>query len=392
MEIGGIGYEAIEKHLGEIFPAATDQELLTEVGEPLVAIKVLSVGSDWLLVTLGLTQLDGEPLDPKVSGWGQEITLRVARENHVPPPWASRTLVELAGRVVESRFRWEDGDTVDLESPEGGVAGVLFLSDPDLHDQTSELGRFGFIRAVGITENELDLDDEDLAQAVRERNPVLITDPGHSDPEVPHPSEIFENPTPDASEVARIWVEIEESLHTTKQGLAARLRQPVSEEDLADAERRLGRELPEDVRASYLRHDGESCDPSFTGLFGDSWFKPLNELLDAWQSENQLKRLKEPVTVEGPMQAQLWNPAWIPIAGDSGYFYCIDLDPAPGGNVGQVIYLWRAPQRRVIARSITEFLQNQLKSIRSGVLYYDEDNDRLVERHEPTSSGLELDI
>ncbi|NJK44760.1 MAG: hypothetical protein HC933_11155 [Pleurocapsa sp. SU_196_0] len=43
----------------------------------------------------------------------------------------------------------------------------------------------------------------------------------------------------------------------------------------------------------------------------------------------------------GPVKPHVWNPGWIPFAGDGGNFLCIDTDPDVDGSVGQVFTWWR---------------------------------------------------
>jgi len=122
-----------------------------------------------------------------------------------------------------------------------------------------------------------------------------------------------------------------------------------SEQAIADIERELGVMLPEDVRASYRRHDGGfSLEPV---IYMD--MSPLAEMAESWHILTDLLRDEEwanqppyyfsEVVVRsgwqtGPIQPVWWNRRWIPFASElAGNLLCIDLAPAPGGTIGQII-------------------------------------------------------
>jgi cell wall assembly regulator SMI1 len=69
-----------------------------------------------------------------------------------------------------------------------------------------------------------------------------------------------------------------------------------------------------------------------------------------------------------PIQPVWWNAQWIPIGSNSsGDFICLDLNPAPGGNVGQVISYWHTdPDRKVLANSFRDWLTKFADDLESG--------------------------
>jgi cell wall assembly regulator SMI1 len=71
----------------------------------------------------------------------------------------------------------------------------------------------------------------------------------------------------------------------------------------------------------------------------------------------------EDVEPVGPVKGEFWwNPLWIPIATNGGGDdICIDLDPAEGGKVGQIITFWHDWElREVILDSLEEWLINTI--------------------------------
>ena len=60
----------------------------------------------------------------------------------------------------------------------------------------------------------------------------------------------------------------------------------------------------------------------------------------------------------GPIVSDWWSAGWIPLTYDgSGNHQCLDLNPAQGGQVGQIIQMWHDDaERTVVANSFREWL------------------------------------
>lgn len=112
----------------------------------------------------------------------------------------------------------------------------------------------------------------------------------------------------------------------------------------------LGLPFPQDVATSYRRHNGGYSMQLVTLMtilpLDDvaSWWQILEELRhdDEWARQppyyfsEEALRLGPPYP--GPIQPVWWHQRWIPIAADlGGNLSCVDLVPAPGGSVGQII-------------------------------------------------------
>ncbi len=111
----------------------------------------------------------------------------------------------------------------------------------------------------------------------------------------------------------------------------------VSEEEIAHAEAALGVTFPDDFKASYRIHDGGCPFPP--------WEKAmtLTDIVETWKmlKENWEQGYDEdfPEEPPGPVQSSHWRLKWLPFiwSGYGGEYVCLDLDPAPAGQVGQVI-------------------------------------------------------
>jgi cell wall assembly regulator SMI1 len=132
----------------------------------------------------------------------------------------------------------------------------------------------------------------------------------------------------------------------------ASLRAPATPERIADAEQRLGLSFPEPLRQLYLRHDGQENEVTedgqrvlATGAFNHCRWLPLRSVLSDWQLWNDLLECGD-IPADNPdadaerCQPVWWSPSWIPISHDYGGNYeCVDLDPGPMGQVGQIVYM-----------------------------------------------------
>jgi cell wall assembly regulator SMI1 len=142
----------------------------------------------------------------------------------------------------------------------------------------------------------------------------------------------------------------------------ASLRPGASDRAIRAAEKEMGVTFPDDVRAAYRIHDGQDFGHDL--LSGRRWGS-LADVVDTWRS---MKRLVEgeksaPSRVDRgeATRGDYWHPAWIPLAWSDGPgLMCLDLDPAPDGTVGQIIYWWHdmPSPRSVAARNFAQWLQD----------------------------------
>jgi cell wall assembly regulator SMI1 len=132
----------------------------------------------------------------------------------------------------------------------------------------------------------------------------------------------------------------------------------VTEAAVRAAEAEMGLELPPDVRSSYLLHDGSGHPGARVYLCEMSYVLPLSRAHHSVVARRA--RLLELAAhmgdfggwPNGPIQADWWNPRWVPLADDEqGTFIGVDLDPPPGGRVGQVIEHQKTAATRVLAES-----------------------------------------
>jgi cell wall assembly regulator SMI1 len=128
------------------------------------------------------------------------------------------------------------------------------------------------------------------------------------------------------------------------------LRSGVSEVEIQQAEVVMNITLPEDFKVSCRLHNGGYV----IDLVTEMTMLSLEEIVAEWQMFKELEDVgtwsdadipyyfTEPIVragwQTGPIQSVWWHQHWIPIARDrAGNNCCLDLVPASGGLVGQVI-------------------------------------------------------
>lgn len=149
--------------------------------------------------------------------------------------------------------------------------------------------------------------------------------------------------------IDRIWQRIEMSLRGRPPATRVPLSLGSSEQAIKQLQGMLGVTLPDTFRASWLRHDGGVALELVTPMT----LLSLQGITDWWQILERLRQDPDWVgqppyyfTEEvvgsgwqtGPVQPVWWHHDWIPVAADrAGNLACLDLAPAPGGTVGQII-------------------------------------------------------
>jgi len=118
----------------------------------------------WHLVTYGFSELyEKESEDAEISGYGFELTFRLARspEEEEPPAWALNLLQNMGRYVFNSGNVFRSGDYLDANGPiclgsDTQLTALAFVHDPELSEIETPNGRLEFIQMVGITGDELE--------------------------------------------------------------------------------------------------------------------------------------------------------------------------------------------------------------------------------------------
>lgn len=143
----------------------------------------------WHYIAYGLSEVfEKQTDDPETSGFGFELTYRLARGDgdEGPPPWPMRMLTWIADCVFDTGNGIEPLHVMRLtgvpmkQRMATELESVLFAEDPRLPQVTSSNGRVRFMQAVGITLDEEELiamwDARPFLEEMRARSPLLVTD------------------------------------------------------------------------------------------------------------------------------------------------------------------------------------------------------------------------
>jgi cell wall assembly regulator SMI1 len=193
--------------------------------------------------------------------------------------------------------------------------------------------------------------------------------------------------------IAETWDRIERWLAASAPANLANLNPGASDAELAETERAIGRAMPGEWRKLYRRHDGMNADGNLGSLFFGMRFLPLS-------------RVREELAAVGdnaePMPVRAGDPAircedmhdrlWVPLAHDLGdTLLRVDLNPAPGGRLGQVIFTDHADDTAIlIAPSISRFLADFADDLDAG--RYSLNAEALADGNQFLSPAPEIDI
>lgn len=168
----------------------------------------------------------------------------------------------------------------------------------------------------------------------------------------------------------REWERLEHWLSANWPDGLADLNPPATDEEIADLQTQLGVTLPPDVIEFLKVHNGQGNRAG--GLLDNSEFLSTHAIVDQWKVWKGLLDSGDfngiTSNPEKGIRSDWWNPKWIPITHNGGGdHYCIDLAPADGGVVGQVITMWHdMPEREIQARSMSVWFEKYVSAVLDG--------------------------
>jgi cell wall assembly regulator SMI1 len=178
--------------------------------------------------------------------------------------------------------------------------------------------------------------------------------------EISH-SEPALSPAPGATATDKMTVllaRLDQWLNTERERFQQALQPGASAAECDALASKLGRRLPEELRALLMWHNGQN--PDVPGAFEQSWIlMSTEEIADA-------KKELDDHPHEG------WQKNWLPfLDDDSGDYRCVDL----GSPACPVLECWRGrADHPVVAPSLTAWLESFVTALESGV--YAEDPER----------------
>lgn len=176
-------------------------------------------------------------------------------------------------------------------------------------------------------------------------------------------------------EVKRIWHRVEHWLRAHAPEALAELREGVSQGDLERLQLAIGAPLPPDFMDFYRVHDGAVGQALFGGwelLSVEQALLTRGMMNDLGWGTPELPNEGQP---HGPVKPLWWSAWWIPILTDaSGDMFCVDLQPARGGHVGQLIsFVHDSPDRKVVTASLRSWFDEFASDLEAGRYYRDDE-------------------
>lgn len=157
------------------------------------------------------------------------------------------------------------------------------------------------------------------------------------------------------------WELIEAVLYEHAHSVYKSLRRPAPDEGVDRLEALLGRRLPADFRRSLGVHDGQRGGRN-VDLFDGYALLPISRILAEWRMRSEVHGDDDPggcplTTDRRIKNDRWWRPGWVPVLEENGNMVLLDLDPGPGGRVGQVVKFWNSgvSPRRVKAESFAAY-------------------------------------
>lgn len=183
------------------------------------------------------------------------------------------------------------------------------------------------------------------------------------------------------------WDRLEAWLRTHTPWIYEQLAPPATGAQLLAAEEAMGCTLPADFKDSYRIHDGTVPHHMWmrgrgahygerpSGFLYDAEdFLSLKFIISHWQDICESRFPIVPgvlCNVRGPVKREGSYRTKIPLAGTTNVTYYLDLDPAPGGQVGQVIRYTGDDVRAVcVAPSYGVWLATIARLLEEGVYVY----------------------
>ncbi|MWC27617.1 suppressor of fused domain protein [Paenibacillus sp. MMS18-CY102] len=172
-EVNASGWDAIEHAVSKLYGDQEPKHYGTLVSyrlggnDPLDGISAYRAEQPfphWHFVTYGFSELyDKELDDAKTSGYGFELTFRLAREDseEEPPAWALSLLQNMGRYVFRSGNVFRAGDYLDANGPiclgaDTQLTALAFVEDPELPAMDTPNGHVQFLQMAGITGSELE--------------------------------------------------------------------------------------------------------------------------------------------------------------------------------------------------------------------------------------------
>lgn len=192
--------------------------------------------------------------------------------------------------------------------------------------------------------------------------------------------------------IEALWTRLQAALAKHAPAVLESLGKPAKAASVAKLEAEFGMQIPGALKRSWAIHDGQDRDDDSNLLFVDFPFFSVAAVREEMKQMRVVAKSLGTIddqddfvawhalvadgvgTIDGPVKARDFNPKWLPIGSVNGnIFRYIDLDPAPGGTLGQVIEVDpEGVSWRVVAASFAALLERFTVALEAGQLGWDD--------------------
>lgn len=177
------GWEAIDKRLADFYRDqepkhyGTVMKFMLGGPDPIDGVSVFQHKTGHLhYISYGLTELyKKESDDPHTSGFGFELTMRLADADFDDPPmWPIAVMNNLARYVFKTGNRFDENHHLPLNSKialeaDTDITAIVFQLDPELEEIGTPHGDVKFLQIVGLTTDEYEFIQDGYYNAIRDR-------------------------------------------------------------------------------------------------------------------------------------------------------------------------------------------------------------------------------
>ena len=195
-----------------------------------------------------------------------------------------------------------------------------------------------------------------------------------------------EDKTSSTSHMEEYWSRINRWIQKQTPELAKDINGPASAKEIQALEKYLGADFPQSFKDFYQIHNAQNAHSD--GIMNAEEFLSLERIKDEWTVWNDLLKGGDfegiTSTPAKGIKNDWWNAKWIPITYDGGGNHiCLDLDPAEGGNYGQMIRMWHDDDsRELIAPSFEAWIKTFVEDLEKGEYIHSDEYGGLIRKDE----------
>jgi cell wall assembly regulator SMI1 len=199
---------------------------------------------------------------------------------------------------------------------------------------------------------------------------------------------------PPVNTITEAWHRIHDWLSAHAPKILANLNPPATAQEIQEAEQVFALEMPEEWKELYRTHNGMNSEGNLGSLFYGMQFLTLQEAIREFKNNDVPVDNLEPVRAadSGIRREDIFNPKWIAFAHDGGETLLhVDMDPAPTGTAGQVIFTDHADDTVILLnKNLLQFMKQFVDDLAAGRYFLNQ--EALAEGDEFLDCKPDIDV